>query len=139
MDRNRRRDAVAGIAAAGLLALGAAVAFPATAAADPPPPHPLPPPGEPPPPPPPRPPLPTLPPLTPCPCRENPRLRLPPGRRCRYSAHHLDRLGLTCWCRTGYRQMMSRAHSARLRSSGLTGRPCSDNFRLPRHRAPIQE
>jgi hypothetical protein len=42
MVSNRKRDAVANIATAGLLAVGAAVAFSAAAAADPPPPEPLP-------------------------------------------------------------------------------------------------
>jgi hypothetical protein len=60
MDSNRKRVAVANIAAAGFITVGAAVALAATAAADPPPPEPLPVPGEPAPPPPP-PPGPTVP------------------------------------------------------------------------------
>jgi hypothetical protein len=61
MDSSRKRLAVANIAAAGFLAVGAAVAFAATAAADPPPPDPvLPVPGAPEPPPPPGPPVPVL-------------------------------------------------------------------------------
>ena len=46
MDSNRKTMAVANIAAAGLVAVGAAVALAATAAADPPPPEPVPLPGE---------------------------------------------------------------------------------------------
>jgi hypothetical protein len=61
MDSNRKILAVANIAAAGFLTVGAAVAFAATAAADPPPPDPaLPVPGAPEPPPPPGPPVPVL-------------------------------------------------------------------------------
>ncbi|MBE1549247.1 hypothetical protein GGC64_003271 [Mycobacterium sp. OAS707] len=62
MDSSRKRLAVANIAAAGLITVGAAVAFSATAAADPPlPPDPaLPVPGAPEPPPPPGPPVPVL-------------------------------------------------------------------------------
>jgi hypothetical protein len=60
MDSNRKRVAVANIAAAGLLAVGAAVAFAATAVADPPPPEPLPVPGAPEPPPPPGPTVPII-------------------------------------------------------------------------------
>jgi hypothetical protein len=60
MESSRKRLAVANIAAAGFIAVGAAVAFAATAAADPPPPEPLPVPGAPEPPPPPGPPIPML-------------------------------------------------------------------------------
>jgi hypothetical protein len=61
MDSNRKILAVANIAAAGFLTVGAAVAFAATATADPPPPDPaLPVPGAPEPPPPPGPPVPVL-------------------------------------------------------------------------------
>jgi hypothetical protein len=60
MDSSRKRLAVANIAAAGFIAVGAAVAFAATAAADPPPPEPLPVPGAPEPPPPPGPTIPML-------------------------------------------------------------------------------
>jgi hypothetical protein len=61
MDSNRKILAVANIAAAGFLTVGAAVALAATAAADPPPPDPaLPVPGAPEPPPPPGPPVPVL-------------------------------------------------------------------------------
>jgi hypothetical protein len=61
MDSNRKILAVANIAAAGFLTVGAAVAFVATPAADPPPPDPaLPVPGAPEPPPPPGPPVPVL-------------------------------------------------------------------------------
>jgi len=60
MDSNRKRIAVANIAAAGLLTVGAAVALAATAAADPPPPEPPPVPGAPEPPPPPGPVVPVI-------------------------------------------------------------------------------
>jgi len=60
MDSNRKRVAVANIAAAGLVTFGAAVALAATAAADPPPPDPAPLPGEPAPPPPPGPTVPVI-------------------------------------------------------------------------------
>src|SRR4029079_18363104 len=129
MDLHRRREAATNIAAAGLLAVGAAVGLAAAAAADPAPPGPLPAPR--------RSPAPTPPPPDPVPVPADPAAPPPrPVPRSQGSARRWGLPDLGCWLRPG--KIHSLARSAHLRLLASTEQPFWARMPFPRHRVRIR-